>query len=154
KRLHDDRKEGGLALFRRLQVAFPDDFWANHYLGWALLHSARPTDAITYYTAAIALRPDSPGAYQNRGFTYAKLRNWDTARTAFEKAIALARGSAWAHGGLGTALIHLGDPGGALGHARRAVELAPNDGFYQKKLGYALLEVGDAAAALPALQRA
>src|SRR5262249_17906976 len=44
------------ALDRRIQQEYPGDFWANYWLGLELDKHHDP-DAITYYTAAISIRP-------------------------------------------------------------------------------------------------
>jgi tetratricopeptide (TPR) repeat protein len=47
----------------------PGDFWLNQELGLLLLDQQppRPEEAVRYLTAALALRPDSPGAHLNLG---------------------------------------------------------------------------------------
>ncbi len=59
---------GAVALLRRTQQRFPGDFWVNQDLGLAL--KAMPgevEEAVRYLTAAVALRPESPGAHLNLG---------------------------------------------------------------------------------------
>src|SRR5207249_3942994 len=55
-----------LNLFRRIQQAYPGDFWTNHGLAQALVEGGQPAEAVRYHTAALALRPDNPGVYLNR----------------------------------------------------------------------------------------
>ena len=55
-----------LDLARRVQFAYPGDFWANHQLAWDLKDAGKHAEAIRYYTAALSLRPDNPGVLLNR----------------------------------------------------------------------------------------
>ena len=53
-----------IALLRRAREAHPGDFWVNYQLGYRL-HQAGPeslVEALRYYTAAHALRPDDPSS--------------------------------------------------------------------------------------------
>src|SRR5262249_21387166 len=54
-----------LALLRRIQQGYPADFWANHGLANELSVRGSPSEAVRYYTAALALRPRNPGVYLN-----------------------------------------------------------------------------------------
>src|SRR5262249_51929515 len=58
-----------VALLRRTQQHYPADFWVNHNLGMALRDVTPPAweEAARFLTAAVALRPDSPGANLNLG---------------------------------------------------------------------------------------
>src|SRR5262249_45088906 len=60
-------QEGAVALLRRAQEAFPGDFWINHDLGMALQDCQPPQydEALRFLTAAVALRPGSPGVQLN-----------------------------------------------------------------------------------------
>jgi tetratricopeptide (TPR) repeat protein len=55
---------------RRVQRAYPADFWANTWLGYDLNTNGKPREAIPYYTAALALQPRSPGAYVARALAF------------------------------------------------------------------------------------
>jgi serine/threonine protein kinase len=59
-----------LALLWRVQQQLPTDFWVNHNLGYALANKVQPPrleEAIGFFRAAAALRPQSPGVHQNLG---------------------------------------------------------------------------------------
>lgn len=58
------------ALCRRIQQEFPGDFWANYKLANELDKRSNP-DAITYYLAALALRPNTLAVYLKLGPIYA-----------------------------------------------------------------------------------
>jgi len=52
-------KETATSLLRRAQQAHPDDFWINYDLGRSLMGIGRPDDAARFFTAAVAIRPQS-----------------------------------------------------------------------------------------------
>ena len=79
-----------LELLRRIQRDYPTDLWANHELGMMLAASGRPAEAVRYFTAAIALRPDNPGIYLNRGSAFRDAGEMDAAIADFSQALALA----------------------------------------------------------------
>ena len=56
-------------LLRRAQQQHPADFWVNEMLGRALQDLTAPEldEAVRFLTAAVALRPESPGAHLNLG---------------------------------------------------------------------------------------
>jgi tetratricopeptide (TPR) repeat protein len=53
------------SLLRKGLDRFPNDFWLNYSMGWALEKSAsrQQPDAVAYYLVAAALRPGSPGIH-------------------------------------------------------------------------------------------
>src|SRR5207245_785570 len=56
-------------LLRAAQRRHPDDFWINHTLAHHLRGSL-PTQAnevVCFFTVALSLRPDSPGAHNDLG---------------------------------------------------------------------------------------
>jgi predicted Ser/Thr protein kinase/tetratricopeptide (TPR) repeat protein len=61
--------DGAVELLRRAWDAYPGDFWVNEDLGNALEASRPPQleEAIRFLTAAVTLRPSSPGAHLNLG---------------------------------------------------------------------------------------
>jgi eukaryotic-like serine/threonine-protein kinase len=93
-----------LVLMRRIQRAHPADLWANHDLALALLFSGRPAEAIGYFTAALALQPDNPGIYNNRGSAYRNSGEFDEAIADCRQSIKLAPLYSAAHYNLGLAL--------------------------------------------------
>jgi serine/threonine-protein kinase len=46
-------------LLRAAQACYPQDFWVNYELGWSLRHSGRSDEALGFFRAALALRPES-----------------------------------------------------------------------------------------------
>jgi hypothetical protein len=56
-----EEHEAAAGLFRRAQAHYPGDVWLNYDLGRELeaVHPPRTEEAIGYYTAARALRPET-----------------------------------------------------------------------------------------------
>ena len=56
-------------LLRQAQRRHPNDFWINLQLALAMTRQAPPRweEAVGYYRAALALRPNSAGVYLNLG---------------------------------------------------------------------------------------
>ncbi len=90
RRVIEKKKLGErLELYRRIQDAYPGDLWANVALGNAMMES-HPAEATRYLTAAIALRPNNPGLYYNRGIAHRRAGERDRALADYRKAVTLA----------------------------------------------------------------
>ena len=111
--------DSAVVILERARQKYPADFWINHELAESLYYSPsqRAEEAIRYFTAAVALRPKSPGAHLNRGMalmnprgkllnlgrTRAQKGDLDAAIAEFQECIALDNGYAEAHVNLGVA---------------------------------------------------
>jgi serine/threonine-protein kinase len=140
-----------VAVLRQAQERHPDDFWVNHELGWCLykLRPPRLEEAIRYYTAAVALRPQSPGARLNLGRALQNNGKEDEAIACYHRAIALRPRYAQAHTGLGIALADKGKLDEAIASHHKAIALGPRLALTHHNLGNALLKkrkVGEAIA--------
>jgi Flp pilus assembly protein TadD len=149
--------EEAIVFLRRAQQQHPDDFWLNHDLGYALMektHPPQPAEALSYFRAALALRPGSAGVHFNVG--NALLAQGDAAGAAvcFRRAVELEPNYAAAHANLGAALIKQNDTAGATAAYRRATELNPNNAGAHYSLGFALRSQGDLAGAVASFRRA
>src|SRR5262249_17925237 len=93
-----------IALLRRAQLHHPADFWVNFAVVHALHQSALPggagpkgqgkkspelDEASRFYTAALALRPQSVAVHNNLGLALAEHKDLDGAIAVYRKAIAL-----------------------------------------------------------------
>src|SRR5207247_2016203 len=98
--------EAAVALLRRAQQWHPGDFWLNHELAFTLMYSQppRPREAVRFYTAALALRPRSPGTHLNLGVALSDMGDYAGAIAAFREALRLKPDYAAAHNNLGVAL--------------------------------------------------
>ncbi len=80
--------EKARALVREAQRRHPEDFWINLHLGHILL-AERPREAVGYFRAAVASRPESSQAHLMLGRALHDAGDTDGAIAAFRKAIPL-----------------------------------------------------------------
>ena len=73
---------------REAQQRHPEDFWINLHLGYILL-AERPEEAVGYFRAAVASRPESSQAHIMVGRALHDAGDTDGAIAAFRKAIPL-----------------------------------------------------------------
>jgi serine/threonine-protein kinase len=149
-------KEAAAALLRRAQEAFPGDFWINMELGMALQDCGprRYQEAIPYLTAAVAIRPDSPGARHHLGLAFLATDRLDDAVGAFRKAVELKADYAMAHHDLGIALFRKGHFDAAIAAYRETVRLNPQFAVAYFNLGQALSARGRLDEAIDAFRKA
>jgi serine/threonine protein kinase/Flp pilus assembly protein TadD len=114
-----------LDFLRRIQRASPADLWANHDLASELVESGRYREATRYLTAALALRPDSPGIYLNLGRCLAEVKETDAAISAYERCLVLAPHYFMAFINLSGLLLSQGRLQEALAVCNRAVAANP-----------------------------
>jgi tetratricopeptide (TPR) repeat protein len=116
------------ALLRRALRHNPADFWVIHELGIALQEMTPPgrDEAVRCLTAALALRPDSPGAHLNLGNALAGKGQLEEAIACYRQAIALDPKYALAHLHLGNALRRKGQVDEAIACYRKALDLQPD----------------------------
>jgi serine/threonine protein kinase/Flp pilus assembly protein TadD len=140
-----------VAFLKRAQEAFPGDFWINHDLGMALQECRPPQldDAIRFLTAAVAIRPQSPGARLNLGVALRKRGRLDEATAVYRRVIELKPDYAMVHRNLCLILVESGHFDAAVAAWREAVALMLEDGDTDRFLGVNLWKNGrldDAAA--------
>src|SRR5262249_26024878 len=123
--------------FARIQRAYPADFWANHELGLVLRKTGKPAEAVRYFTAALAVRPNNPGVYVNRGLVLEEAGELDAATADFRQALVLAPRYAAALNGLCTLLERRGDVEGSLDACRKALAVDSTSAEFHRRLGVA-----------------
>src|SRR5262249_36539946 len=69
-------------LLTAAQARYPNDFWLNFVLGDALREAQKPDEAIGYYRAALALRPETGTVYNNLSIALKNKGRLDEARAA------------------------------------------------------------------------
>jgi serine/threonine-protein kinase len=144
-------------LLRRAQRRYPADFWVNHFLGLTLQEVKPPErdEAVRFLTAAVALRPDSPGAVSNLGVALADNGRVDEAIACYQKAIALDPKYATPHNNLGAVLCDVKkDYDAAIACFRKAIALDHKYAQALSSLGNALKAKGQVDAALACYRKA
>src|SRR5262249_3177849 len=137
------KSPGTLELVRQVQFAYSGDFWANHELASALKLHKRPAEAVTYYTAALALRPNNPGVYVNRSSAMDADGKHEAAIRDLHMAISLAPRYAVAHHNLGRVLARNGDMDGAVASFQKAITINPKLREAHRLLAVALAKKGN-----------
>jgi len=148
--------DAGVALLRRAVALHPGDFYVHHGLAKLLWWDLRsPFEAMAHAEAAVAVRPQSAGAWSVIGaIRIDGQRDKEGAHRAFRNALAVAPGSVLAHANLALVLRQLGDMKGALAEAREAIRLDPQRALGHIQLAQVLREKGDIDAALAAVREA
>ncbi len=119
-----------------------------------LLDAEAAEEALTYCDRAVAMRPNSPQAWEIRGDALYFLERYEGAKTAYQKAIELRPNDPKAWNNLGEALYQLGNFPEALSAYDRALEIDENYLKAWNGKGRTLMRQGDFNAALDAFERA
>jgi serine/threonine-protein kinase len=133
---------GHVLVLRKALLFHPGDFWLNYELGEELWHRKQPLEALGFYYAALAIRPDVAVVYNGIGNAMRDCRRWDEAVMALSKAIELDDRHALFYRNLGNALCDKGEFDLGIAAHRKAVLMAPTDGTAHFNLGAALERQG------------
>ncbi len=121
---------GAAALLSEAQRKHSDDFWVNHNLGMHLMfcRPARLEESIRFFSVAVGLRPQSPGAREKLAWCLERLGRFDEAIATYQAAIRLKPDYAQAHFELGHVLLFgKKDYEGAIAKFSQVLELFPRD---------------------------
>ncbi len=127
--------EEARALVRAAQQRHPEEFWINYHMGYGLL-AERPQEAVGYFRAAVARRPESSQAHIMLGRSLHDAGDTDGAIAAFRTAIPLTSNRAGARD-LARALARRGGLEEARALWGKLLEASPPD--YDPWDGYAQL---------------
>jgi tetratricopeptide (TPR) repeat protein len=146
----------GLELLQRGQRRYPGDFWLNFKLANALKEDRRGRwdEAISYYRAALAVRPQTAAVYNNLGLALAAKPDLDAAIAAYRQALAIDDKDALALNNLGLALADKQDLPGAIAAYKRALALDSKLAAAHNNLGAALFAQRDLPGAFAAFHKA
>lgn len=141
--LHED--ESAISLLRQAQGRYPDNLGINYDLSEAHRASLPPRfdEAIRYSTAALALRPKSPAAFNHHGVIQYDLGDHSGAAVSFRKSIELKPDSILAHYNLGNVLFRIGDWTGAVKSYQQAIHLEPDFAEAHNNLGVTCGKMGN-----------
>ena len=100
-------------MLRDAQFRHPEDFWLNHNLALTLIEteSGDASEALGFFRAALALRPESPGVLLNLANTLSELDRHDEAIAVYERAIHIKPDYAAAYNNLGAEFVRQGATG-------------------------------------------
>jgi serine/threonine-protein kinase len=154
--LREDAHDAATKLLRRALIHHANDFWLNHNFASLLTNADPPQieEAIRYFTAAAAVRPDDAGAICNLGVHLQQAGRSEEAADCFRKSIQLNPKLALAYTNLANVLWAKGDLPGAVAQCRHAVSVSPELPLGHLSLGIALWRSGDLAGAATAYRRA
>jgi tetratricopeptide (TPR) repeat protein len=140
-------------LLREGHRRYPGDFWLNVAMG-NMLDEKEPAQAVAYYRAALAVRPEAAAIHFNLGNALRQQDRLADAVTAYRDSLALAPGYAPAHNNLGETLLKQGHPEEAVAELRKTVDLVPKDVRAHHNLGLALRKWGKVKEAVAAYRQA
>ncbi len=145
------------AFWRRAQQRYPTNFWSNQQLAnhLAALGPARLEEAIGFYRAALAVRPDSLAVHTNLGVALSNQGNLDEAIAHYQEARRLQPNYPEAHYNLGNALSKKGLLEEAIVAYQEAIRLnLPRCESAHYNLGNALMRLKRLDDAIVAYQEA
>lgn len=127
-------------VLRKGQQRYPADFWINQELanGLAEMQPPQLDEAIGFYHAALALRPQHPLVHNNLGGALAKKSQVDEAIACYRKAIEIDPQYAVAHRNLGIVLGIKGQVDAAIACHRQAIVIDPKDALAHFNLAVGL----------------
>ena len=143
-------------LLKKSQVANPENFWLNHFLGMAIQEqgTSRAEEAIGYLRVALALRSDSPAAHLNLGNSLEDKGDLEGAIACCQTAIRLDPMDSSAHNNLGHLLAVQEKFDEAIASFQRAISLEPRNRYAHNNLGNALWAKGRKDEAITSYMRA
>jgi tetratricopeptide (TPR) repeat protein len=138
----------GLRLLREAQDVYPGDFWIQFDLGYVLSKQKDYEGAIRFYTAAVAIRPNSVAAHNNLGNALQSQKKPDEAIRHYRKAIEIDPNFAAGYYNLGNALHRQKKLDEAIAAYRKAIDLDPKVAKSHNNLGNCYLRLDDYVKAL------
>jgi Tfp pilus assembly protein PilF len=141
------------AAAKKLAVRFPSAFILHHILGVAQDGLSKFADAVSSYSKALAIQPNTPDLHFNLAIALTNTGRLVEAESHYRKTIALQPQFFEAHGNLGTILQKLGKLEEAINSYRKALSINedPRGHF---NLGTALRDEGKLDEAITHFKRA
>jgi serine/threonine protein kinase/Flp pilus assembly protein TadD len=147
---HLNALEHAVTFLRRAQRQNPADFWVSYLLAIQLARVRPPQwdEAVGFYRAAVALRPQSARLRTNFGTALGEKGAIEEAIVVLHEAIRLNDKDPDAHNSLGTTLLAKGDLDGAIAEYHAALRLKKDNAIAHNNLGSALKAKGDVDGAI------
>jgi tetratricopeptide (TPR) repeat protein len=142
-------REAEVRVLRAARVRHGGDFWINAHLGDLLgsASAASREEALGFWRAAVAARPDAAVAHNDLGVLLAGLKRPEEAEKEYREAIRLKPDLPLFHDGLGELLDAQGKPAEAEQEYREALRLKPNYPEAHCNFGALLAKQGKASEA-------
>ncbi len=142
------------AFMKQVWEKHPGDIATNISLAICLRRNKPPQieDGLRYYTAAIALRPDSGVLRNMRGVVFNALGKHDESFADYSEAVRLDQNFAVAHSNLGNELSKQGKLDEAVKEHREAIRLEPDNAMAYNNLGITLRHQGKLQEAVDVLR--
>jgi serine/threonine-protein kinase len=137
-----------LPFLKKVQQTHPGDFWGNLTFGTALEHEHQPREAIRYYQAAVAIRPQASLGYHDLGMALLATGRTEEAVEQLQRAVGIDPTSVFSYQWLNLALASLGRQDEAIEQLQAAIRFNPNNSGLQTRLGDLLEKTGRHAEAL------
>lgn len=144
--------EGGIARYRALALAHPEDFRPYAGLGHAYLLQGRYDQALQPLETAWSLNPEQPHLACELADVYVHLRDREAAVAFVERALQRAPDCAHAHLVAGEQSLRDDDLTRALTEFRQAAKIAPHAAIAYQRAGYILLDLSRADEARQVLE--
>ena len=151
--LHSLRSDG-LSPLKAATFHHPEDFWVWFYLASVQMQKGNAAAAASAYHSCLAIRKDTPVAWNNLGVALGLLHDEPGKIAAYREAVRLDPQYYLAHFNLGLSLEDVGDLPGAVASFREALRLNPKlmKGYVQ--LSNCLRALGDLPGALAVSEEA
>jgi serine/threonine-protein kinase len=143
-----------MPLLTAVQEQFPHDFWLNFELGDTLVEARRYDEAVAYFRAALALRPQVSVAHNGLGNALYLSGRPEEAVRHFHQALGIDPRSALAHVNLAMVMVDKGRLDEAIDHYQHALTIAPRYALAHMNLGLALGDKGRLEEGFDHLQQA
>jgi eukaryotic-like serine/threonine-protein kinase len=149
--------EAEIKVLRQAQLQYPGDFWINYNLAWNLANLAPPSrdEAIAFYRAALAVRPQNAMVFDNLGRLLRDQKKLDEAEACYRKAVEYDARHVSAWNGLGALFCdERRDYDGAIACFNEAIRLKPDYAVVHHNMGVALRAKKDIDGAIASFKQA
>ncbi len=142
------------ALLKWAWEGHPEDFWINVELANALREEKKAEEAVSYYRAALAVRPGTAAIHNSLGVAMSDQGKLTEAVAEYQKAIELDPKFAIPHTNLGGALYRQGKRAEGISEFQMAIELDPKLALGHFNLGITLYDQGKLPEAIAKFRKA
>jgi eukaryotic-like serine/threonine-protein kinase len=130
--LREQRLDRAIEWLRRAAQLRSDDHWYQYFLAYLEDRAGSMDEALSHYTAAVALRPQSPWVRFSRARLYRSKGRWDFALADMENSLLMLSGrpeAARVHLEMGYLYHELGDFDGARREYKNVIDLDPSGSY-------------------------